>query len=251
MSSSTDPPRVLIMIPAYNEEDAIGRTIDAVLQHCPGADILVLNDGSRDGTAQVVDDLVARLKTRRVRLANIPLNTGIGGAIQTGFIHAARGRYEYAVQHDGDGQHDPAAIPLLLAETRAKDLDLCVGSRFLAPTAAGYRGTVLRRLGITFFARLISCIAGVRVTDPTSGFRVYSRRAIAVFSRYYPTDYPEPEALSYCVRNHLRVAEFPVVMRHREGGQSSIRHFHTAYYMVKVTLAILVDWIRKTEGAET
>lgn len=239
------------MIPAYNEEKAIGRTIGALLEHCPDVDVLVLNDGSTDGTAQVVDDLIAKLKTRRVRLANIPLNTGIGGAIQTGFIHAARGRYDYAVQHDGDGQHDPAAIGLLLAEAQTKNLDLCVGSRFLAPTAEGYRGTALRRIGITFFARLISLLAGVRVTDPTSGFRVYSRRAIAVFSRYYPTDYPEPEALSYCVRNNLRVAEFPVTMRHREDGQSSIGRFHSAYYMVKVTLAILVDWIRKTEGAPT
>lgn len=238
------------MIPAYNEEEAIGRTLGALLQHCPSADVLVLNDGSTDATARVVDDLVARLKTRRIRLINLPLNTGIGGAIQTGFIHAVRGRYDYAVQHDGDGQHDSAAIPLLLAEAQAKNLDLCVGSRFLAPAGEGYRGTILRRVGITFFARLISLLAGVRVTDPTSGFRIYSRRAIAVFSRYYPTDYPEPEALSYCVRNSLRVAEFPVTMRHREGGQSSIRHFHTAYYMVKVTLAILVDWIRKTEGAE-
>ena len=239
------------MIPAYNEEEVIGRTIAALLEHCPDVDVLVLNDGSTDRTAQVVDDLVATLKTRRVRLANIPLNTGIGGAIQTGFIHAARGRYDYAVQHDGDGQHDPAAIRLLLAEAQAKNLDLCVGSRFLAPAGEGYRGTALRRLGITFFARLISLLAGVRVTDPTSGFRVYSRHAITVFSRYYPTDYPEPEALSYCVRNNLRVAEFPVTMRHREGGQSSIRRFHSAYYMVKVTLAILVDWIRKTEGAPT
>jgi glycosyltransferase involved in cell wall biosynthesis len=237
----------LIVIPAYNEEEALPQTI-AGLQTLPDCfELLVVNDGSRDRTGAVAEKL-ARTSRLAMHVVHLPLNGGIGVAVQTGYLFAARRQcYHYVLQFDADGQHEAAAIPALVAACEADGLDLCVGSRFRSPTADAFRSTRLRRLGIRFFARLISLLSGVRVTDPTSGLRCAGPRAWQRFARDYPEDYPEPESLFWCVRNKLRVGEIPVRMHDRQGGVSSIRSLRIAYYMVKVTGAILLDRLRAKE----
>lgn len=237
--------KILVIIPAYNEAEALGACVEGLCRDVPAAGVLVVNDGSVDGTGRIAEALAARLPA--VRVLHLPVNSGIGAAVQSGLIYAARNGYAAAIQYDGDGQHDARFIPVMLEAARCQELDLVVGSRFLDLADDTCKSTFLRRIGIRFFAFLIGLLTGTTVTDPTSGFRVYGRRAIVFFSRHYPDDYPEPEALFWCVRNGLRVGEVPVRMRERQGGVSSIRYFLTAYYMVKVTLAILVDRLRSRE----
>jgi glycosyltransferase involved in cell wall biosynthesis len=231
----------LIIIPAFNETVAIEKTVMSLSGS--GMDILVVNDGSSDNTKAIVESLQTRLP--QLCLVSLPLNSGIGAAVQTGFLYARHHQYEYAIQFDGDGQHSADSLTSLLQHALDNDLDLCIGSRFLNITS--FTSSPLRQVGIHFFSRLISVLSGVTVTDPTSGFRVYSKRAIARFAEQYPDDYPEPEALFWCARNKLKVGEFPVVMHARQGGQSSIRYLKTIYYMLKVSLAILIDRIRSRE----
>lgn len=240
----------LIIIPAYNEEHSLPQTI-AALQKLPAEfELLVVNDGSTDRTQQVAEDWAAhsRLPLYVVRLAT---NLGIGAAVQTGYLFARRrGGYRYAIQFDADGQHNVEAIQTLVQVCERRGLDLCVGSRFLHGDPDGFRSTAMRRVGIRFFAGLISLLSRTRVTDPTSGFRCAGPRAWAAFAEYYPDDYPEPESLFWCVRNRLRVGEAPVRMFRREAGVSSIRSLRAVYYMLKVTLAILVDSLRPKEQLE-
>jgi glycosyltransferase involved in cell wall biosynthesis len=237
--------KFLIIVPAYNEAAAITDTLASLAPLHEAADVVVVNDGSRDATgARVTACAAAHPWVTQVIL---PFNAGIGSAMQAGFAYAVRHGYDYAVQFDADGQHQADQVPALVAKAREQQLDLCVGSRFLDLNAATFRSTWARRQGIRFFSRLISLLVREPVTDPTSGFRVYGRRALEVFARTYPDDYPEPEALFWCFRNKLRVAEVPVVMQERQGGQSSIRRLRTLYYMVKVTMAILIDRLRNLE----
>ncbi|OWK43965.1 Glycosyltransferase involved in cell wall biogenesis [Fimbriiglobus ruber] len=206
--------------------------------------MLIVDDGSSDRTAEIAGRTV-RDGERPVHFVRLPLNSGIGVTVQTGYLFAnSRGGYEYVIQCDADGQHDPADIPHLVAECRRRNLDLCIGSRFLAGDGDGYQSTFSRRLGIRFFVRLIGILSGARVTDPTSGFRCAGPRVWRRFAHRYPEDYPEPESLFWCVRNGLTVGEVPVRMRPRAGGMSSIVYLHTLYYMTKVSLAILVDRLR-------
>jgi glycosyltransferase involved in cell wall biosynthesis len=239
--------RNLVVIPAYNEEEALPGTLEALQGLPAGYEVAVIDDGSQDRTAAVC----ARLRGADrlpVHFLTLPLNSGIGVAMQTGYRFAARdGGYEYVVQFDADGQHDAASIPVLVEACRRRGLDLCVGSRFLAAGKENFRSTPLRRLGIGFFCRLIALLSGVQVTDPTSGFRCAGPQAWKQFARRYPDDYPEPESLCWCVRNGLRVGEVPVRMRARQGGVSSIRSWQSAYYMLKVSLAIFVDRLRGRE----
>jgi glycosyltransferase involved in cell wall biosynthesis len=239
--------RTLIILPAFNEEHALPGTI-AELQSLPdGYELLVVNDGSRDGTGAVAEGL-ARTTRVPMHVVHLALNCGIGVAVQTGYLFAAkRGGYEYVIQFDADGQHDPAAVPALVAACERERLDLCVGSRFLTPASDGFRSTAVRRVGIHFFARLIGLLTRVAVTDPTSGLRCAGRRVWERFARHYPEDYPEPESLFWCARNGLRIGEIPVRMRERAGGVSSIRRGREVYYMVKVTVAILLDRLRGSE----
>lgn len=241
----TGPDRVLAVVPAFNEEEALGDCVRELLSVCPQVDVLIVNDGSTDATAKVAGQLAQ--ESGRVQWTSLPFNCGIGATVQTGLMFALANQYSFAVQYDGDGQHDPKYIIPMVEEAREKGLDLCVGSRFIDVHSDSFRSTRLRRIGIIFFARLIGALASVKVTDPTSGFRVYRRKAIELFAEHYPEDYPEPEALFRCARNGLKVGEYPVQMRERQGGRSSIRYMRTAYYMVKVTLAILVDRIRSKE----
>lgn len=235
--------KILIIIPAYNEEQAIVATINSLSQI--DADILVVNDGSLDRTGALINEQA--LTNLRLSTVHLPVNSGIGVTMQTGFIYALRNNYDYAIQFDGDGQHDADSIPPLLNHTIQNKLDLCIGSRYLDMDSEGFKSTPMRRLGIMFFSKFIMLLTGGKIKDTTSGFRVYSTKVISFFSKSYPSDYPEPESVSWCFRNKLRVGEYSVKMNERQGGVSSINHVKSAYYMIKVGSAIVIDRIRRKE----
>ena len=235
-----DAPKTLVIIPAFNEEDSLAHVVGLIRQHAPWADIAVIDDGSQDDTGRIADAL-------GVIALHLPYNMGIGAAMQTGFLYAARHGYAAAVQNDGDGQHAPSEIPELVQALLQGDADVVVGSRYLEPR--GYITPPMRRLGIVLLALVISAITRQRITDPTSGFRASNRRVIAFCARLYPHDYPEPESVVLFRRAGLRLKEIPVSMNPRYGGQSSINWWRSAYYMVKVLLAILIGLLRKVPKA--
>jgi glycosyltransferase involved in cell wall biosynthesis len=226
----------LAIVPAYNEEASIGRVIDEIRVLDPVFDIVVGDDGSVDRTAAVASE-------RGAHVVRLPFNLGIGGAMQTGYRFALEHGYDLAVQIDGDGQHDPRELPKILEPVLEGRADLVVGSRFGSDGA--FRSSLVRRIGIRLFAGVVSAVVGQRVTDTTSGFRAVNRRGIALFAADYPHDYPEVEATVMCVKHKLRLAEVPVRMRERSGGQSSITAFRSVYYMAKVLLAIFVGLFRR------
>lgn len=230
--------KILIIIPALNEGGSIGKLISEIRSLFADADLLVVNDGSSDTTEEEAIKAGALV-------ASLPFNLGIGGAVQTGYQIAHAYGYDIAVQIDGDGQHNPLDLPRLIEPISKNILDLCIGSRFLDKKSDAYRSTFVRRLGIRFFCRLLGLLTGLYVTDPTSGFRAVGKKLIRIFADYYPVDFPEPEAIKIAKRYHARVGEIPVRMRERLQGHSSIRYFATFYYMIKVTLAILIDTLKK------
>jgi glycosyltransferase involved in cell wall biosynthesis len=230
--------RILVVTPAYNEVDNIGDVVHSVKRALPMVDVLVVDDGSRDDTA-----LAARQAGALV--VRLPYNLGIGGAVQTGYLFALEQGYDVAVRIDGDGQHDPLYIPVLLALLEENVCDFVIGSRFIGPSL--FRSPLTRQLGIKWFARVISLLIGQTVTDPTSGFCAANRAVIECFARAYPQDYPEPEALVMLHRLALRSREVPVEMNVRQGGRSSITSWRSIYYMLKVTLAILMSAVRPIE----
>ena len=233
--------RVVVLIPAYNEEATITGVIASIREHAPSADIVVINDGSRDGTARLVRESGAVL-------LDLPLNLGIGGGMQTGFKYALRNGYDIAVQCDADGQHPAESILALVEKVEAGVADVVIGSRYVADT--GYSPTFTRRVGKSLLSRWIDLLIGGGVTDTTSGFRAMNRRALEVFCETYPEDYPEPEALVILHRRGLKAAEVPVTMRERQGGESSIRAMSAVYYMVKVGMAILLDLFRHSPSVK-
>jgi glycosyltransferase involved in cell wall biosynthesis len=242
-----DKTKNLIIIPAYNEEDSLPQTIEKLRTLPDNFEILVVNDGSSDMTSQVAHELASSTRVP-TSVVDLPLNGGIGVAVQTGYLFAAtQQRFDYVIQFDADGQHDADAIVELVEECERRDLDLCIGSRFLQPSADGFQSTFTRRIGIRFLSALIRTLGRTRVTDPTSGFRCAGPRAWVDFANQYPDDYPEPESLYWCIRNGLKVGEIPVVMFERNGGKSSIGSLKSLYYMIKVTLAILIDMMRPKE----
>lgn len=228
--------KVLLIIPAYNEAANLPALIGQVRELAPDyCDILVINDGSYDNTASTARELGAFL-------IDLPVNLGIGGAVQTGYKYAYYNLYDIAVQMDGDGQHDPRYLEALIQPIADGTADMVIGSRFISND--GFQSTFLRRMGIKFFTLLILLLTGKKFTDPTSGFRACNQAVISHFAGYYPSDYPEPESLVTMIMNGYRLMEIPVVMRERAAGRSSIRLFKGAYYMIKVTLAILIEMIK-------
>ena len=227
--------RVLVIVPAYNEAANIQDVVCSIRREFPVADIVVVNDGSADDTARLAEEAGAMV-------LRLPYNLGIGGAMQTGYQFANERKYDVAIQVDGDGQHDPAYLPVLLAPLEDDRADLVIGSRFVGPSM--FRSSFARKLGIKWFATLISLLTGQRVTDTTSGFRAADRTVIEFFAGAYPQDYPEPEAIVIAHRAGFRIQEVPVEMRERQGGRSSINPWRSLYYMVKVTLAILLSVFR-------
>lgn len=222
--------RVLIVIPAYNEEASIVKVVETV--RSAGYDYVVVNDGSTDSTLSVCC-------AHGINVLDLPQNLGIGGAVQAGHLYALEHGYDVDIQVDGDGQHDISYVPRLLEGIEA-GADLVIGSRFVEPSE-GFQSTAARRAGIRWLSGCIRLVTGLTVSDVTSGFRASGRRAVELFARRYPVDYPEPESIVIAHNNGLRVVERPVVMCERQGGVSSIRALSSVYYMVKVTLAICIE----------
>lgn len=227
--------KTLIIIPAYNEAENLPGLFKALKDTGEDFDILTVNDCSSDDTERVC-------REHGINVISLPVNLGIGGAVQTGYIYALRNGYDIAVQVDGDGQHDPQFIKYLVERVR-EGWDLCIGSRFIENE--GFQSSRVRRVGIKYFSWLIRCLMKTRITDPTSGFRACSKRVIKLFANNYPIDYPEPETVVMVLRNRLKVCEMPVIMKPREKGVSSITNLKAVYYMIKVTLAILISSIAK------
>lgn len=229
--------RRIAVVPAHNEEGAIAAVVQEIRAFDSGLEVVVVDDGSTDGTA-------AAAAAAGAHVVRLPFNLGIGGAVQTGFQYARDGGFDLAVRLDGDGQHDPAELPALLAPLLAGQADIAVGSRF-ADGSRPYRPPLARRLGIGLFARVVSLLVRQRVTDTTSGFQALNKRAIALFAADYPHDYPEVEATVMVFKHRLRLAEVPVAMRAREAGDSSITPLRSVYYMLKVSLALFVGLFRR------
>ena len=227
--------KILVIVPAYNEERTIRGVIQNVRTALPATDVLVVNDGSSDATGTIVREEGALILEH-------PYNMGIGATMQTGFLYALRNGYQVAVQIDGDGQHDPEFLPSLIGPLIQGKSNLVIGSRYLSD--GGFKSTFFRKAGITFFACLIRICTGKTVTDPTSGFRSMDRKGIRLFANDYPSDYPEVETLILAHKKGLHFQEVPTRMRHRQGGTSSIGFLSAIYYMVKVTLSISIGVFR-------
>lgn len=223
--------KVLVIIPAYNEEENIVRVVENLRTNYPQYDYVVINDCSTDSTESI-------LKSHGYSYINLPVNLGIGGGVQTGYQYAAQNGYDVAVQMDGDGQHDPAYIEALIRPIGDGTADMSVGSRFIEKR--GFQTSFMRRVGIRFLSGVIRFCCGARITDATSGFRATNAEATAFFAKTYAKDYPEPEAIVVASRCGFGVCEVPVQMKERVGGVSSIKAMKSVYYMIKVTLALLI-----------
>ena len=223
--------RGLVIIPAYNEEGAIINTVENIKKNAPSFDYVVINDCSTDNTPQLLDNY-------NINHVDLPINLGIGGAVQTGYIYAEKYNYDCAVQMDGDGQHDAAFLEEMIRHLEQNEGDMIIGSRFLEKE--GFQSSVLRRMGIRFYTRLIHFLTGGTVTDPTSGMRLVNKKVISMFAKHYPKDYPEPETAVTVLKNKLRIKEIPVKMLARTTGESSISMRQSVYYMIKVTIACCI-----------
>jgi len=225
----------LIIIPAYNEQESILDTVRDVEKNAPGFDYVVVNDCSKDNTLQIC-------RENYIHVLDLPINLGIGGAVQTGYLYAYRNGYDIAAQIDGDGQHDASYLGMMADELISENLDMVIGSRFI--DNEGFQSSWIRRSGIRFFTFLMRVLFGKTITDATSGMRLCNRRTMELFIRDYPRDYPEPETVARLLRHKYKVKEVPVKMRERSGGVSSISARKSVYYMIKVTLAILMERLR-------
>lgn len=227
--------KVLVIVPAYNEGANIEKTIENIKEAAPEYDYIVINDCSTDNTREICE-------RRGWHILHLPVNLGIGGAVQTGYLYAWEQGYDMAVQVDGDGQHDPAYVKEMVSYMQEQQADMVIGTRFLQKQ--GFQSSELRRVGIRFFSGLIRLLTGQKISDPTSGLRLVNRKIICRFAFDYPKDYPEPETVVGVIRQGYKVVEYPVRMRKREGGVSSISPAKAVYYMIKVSLAILIERLR-------
>ncbi len=229
-----DQPRTLVVLLALDEEACIARAVGEARAALPGADVLVVDDGSSDGTAQ-------QARSAGALVARHPINLGVSAAEATCLTYAHRNGYGAVVRMDGDGQHDPAFARALLAALE-DGADLAVGTRF--SELRSFESTLLRRAGNAFLSRVVSALCGQRITDPTSGFRAFNRRCAAFFAGVHPHDYPEPESLLMAHRQGFRIREVPVRMRPRTTGRSSLTPGRSAYYMMKTSLALTLELLR-------
>ena len=233
---------ILVIIPCYNEVANIRRVVERLRRVRPDVDYLVVNDCSTDRSEEI-------LRENDYNHVSLPVNLGIGGGVQCGYQYARDNGYDVAVQMDGDGQHDPRYLFHVVDPVLQGQYDMCIGSRFIQKE--GFQTSFMRRVGIRFLSGLIRLLCGKQVLDVTSGFRAANSRMIEYFSRHYASDYPEPEAILSASLSGFRVGEVPVVMQERQGGMSSISTFKSAYYMIKVSLALIIDRfsIRKVKEA--
>ncbi len=226
----------IVIIPAYNEEKSIEKTVADIRENAPEFDYVIVNDCSKDNTLKVCTE-------KGMHVLNLPINLGIGGAVQTGYLYAYKNGYDFAVQFDGDGQHDARFLHEMRDYMVEHELDMLIGSRFIEKE--GFQSSGIRRFGIRYFSSLIRLLTKAKVTDPTSGMRMVNREIIGIYADSYPKDYPEPESVVAILNMGKTVGEYPVVMRERTEGVSSISPLRSVYYMVKVTLAILMEMLRK------
>lgn len=225
--------KILIIIPAYNEEENIVEVIDSIKQYCPNYDYIVINDCSTDNTKEI-------LEKKKINYLDLPINLGIGGSVQTGYQYALENKYDIAIQFDGDGQHDAKYIEKLILPIQKGEADFVIGSRFIEKE--GFQSTVMRRLGIKFLSLLIQWICGTKVKDVTSGMRAVNRKIIEKFAKFYAQDYPEPEAIVdiSLIKENLIIKEVAVEMKERSGGVSSINFIRSIYYMIKVSISLII-----------
>lgn len=237
--------KTLLIIPAYNEKENIANVIRSIKKECPGVDYLVVNDCSSDTTVDV-------LKSIGANYISCPVNLGIGGAVQAGYRYAMENGYEIAIQVDGDGQHDVRFVPGMISEIASGKADIVIGSRFVEKE--GFQSSATRRIGIKLLSFFIWMCTGKHIKDVTSGFRAVNDKFIEIFSKDYPDDYPEPEAIVMGVIYGGKVLEYPVEMRERQAGTSSINFRKSIYYMIKVTLSIFLRRLslgfRREKGAD-
>lgn len=226
--------KTLVIIPCYNEQDSIVKVINNLKNNAPDVDYLIVNDCSTDNTEKI-------LRENGFNYINNPINLGIGGGVQAGYLYAQQNGYDIAVQMDGDGQHDPKYLSRVIAPVADGTFDMAIGSRFIEKE--GFQTSFMRRFGINIISAFILILTGKRIKDTTSGFRACNRKLIEFFARNYADDYPEPEAIMACIVNGFSVGEVAVVMEERQGGVSSIRSLKSAYYMIKVCLALIVNRI--------
>ena len=229
----------IVIIPAFNEEKNLPNVLSELKEYDPSLSIVVVDDGSTDRTAQVARKL-------HVNVLELPFNLGIGGAVQTGLKYACKNGFEIAIQVDADGQHIASEIEKLLGALQ-EGYDVVIGSRFIEES--NYHSSLMRNVGIKIIALVNSFILGKKITDNTSGFRAFNRRAISFLSRHYPVDYPEPETIIILGRSGFRMKEVPVKMRQRLSGESSIGTIASIYFMIKVLLAIFIDIFKQYEEA--
>lgn len=225
----------LVIIPAYNEEESIVETVKDIKENAPDFDYVVINDCSKD-------DTLAICRQNQINVLNLPINLGIGGAVQTGYLYAYNNGYDVAVQFDGDGQHDASYLDKMASVMAEENADMVIGSRFIEKQ--GFQSSGIRRIGIRYFAFLTKVLFGKKITDATSGMRMCNRNVIELFVKDYPRDYPEPETVCRLLRKKCKVVEIPVIMRERSAGVSSISMKKSIYYMVKVSLAIFIERLR-------
>ena len=234
--------KVLLIIPAYNEEKNILNTVNQIKNCDEDLDYIVINDGSTDGTLDV-------LKNNNLKHINLITNLGIGGAVQTGYKYAFYNDYDIAIQFDGDGQHDVNYVKDICKPIIDNECDICIGSRYLDKSTSNFKSTFMRRFGKDIISIILKICIRKRITDPTSGFRAANKNIIKLFANEYPTDYPEPESLVSVIKENYKISEVPVNMKERKEGKSSINAWKSINYMVKVSMAIIIDSLnRKNKG---
>ncbi|MCI8338841.1 MAG: glycosyltransferase family 2 protein [Lachnospiraceae bacterium] len=226
----------LVIIPAFNEEGNLEKTIRDIKENAPTFDYVIINDCSTDGT-------LAMCRRHGFSYLNLPVNLGIGGAVQTGYRYAYYHGYDIAVQFDGDGQHSASYLPEMAKQMEETESDMVIGSRFI--TKEGFQSSSLRRVGIRYFTLLIRILTGKKITDPTSGMRMINRKLMEKFTEEYPKDYPEPESVVTILSEKHRVTEMPVIMHERGEGNSSISLRNGVYYMVKVSFAMVIARMKR------
>lgn len=227
--------KTLIIIPAYNEEKSILKTINSLENVKHQIDYIIINDGSTDQTKEVCI-------SNNLNFLDLPNNLGIGGAVQTGYKYALIHNYDISIQFDGDGQHDASYIDSLIEEIE-KGADMAIGSRYIKELSE-FKSTFLRRLGKNFLSFMIKLVTKEKIYDPTSGFRATNKKIIKIFADHYPTDYPEPDTIVEILKKGYKIKEIPVKMNARLSGKSSINAFKSIYYMIKVSASIILTGIK-------